>query len=189
MYRDLSNFIVLPYRNGISEHNVKNKISEVPATAHAEIVDIGCFNYDTNKPFDKHFYDNFNMPHEKRWTSFYIQRSPDAEKKLTKALNPNNEPYIFLHEDGSRRYRIDRERIPKDIKIISPDKTQTNNIFLYIDLIQNAKEIHCIDSSFLNLIEHTDTGSVPVIFHRYPRPGSLYGTPSLRKNWIIHSNK
>ena len=31
------------------------------------------------------------------------------------------------------------------------------NIFLYTKLIQNANEIHCVDSSFLHLVERVDT--------------------------------
>ena len=30
------------------------------------------------------------------------------------------------------------------------------NIFLYIKIIENAKEIHCLDSSFLHLVERVE---------------------------------
>jgi hypothetical protein len=192
MYRDLNEFIVLPYKSGTDENNIKSKLNEIPAAADADIVDIGAYNHDESKSFDVHFYEHgrIKIPHEKRWSSFYVQRDIEAERKLTNTLNTGNEPYIFLHDDNSRNINIDRSKVPADIKIISPIRDLTGNIFMYTDIILNAKEIHCIDSSFINLAESIDTGNVPLVFHKYARGSfSVFGTPTLRKNWKVYDKK
>ena len=46
-----------------------------------------------------------------------------------KELNPNDEPYIYVHDDPSRGYSIDRNKIRNDLKIIENKKSSNQNIY------------------------------------------------------------
>ena len=37
--------------------------------------------------FDQSFYESANIPFEKRWTSWYLQRDPEQEQKILNELN------------------------------------------------------------------------------------------------------
>ena len=76
-----------------------------------------------------------------------------------------NEPYIFIHEDA--RFKLDRSKLPSDIRIISPEDTLTPCICDYAKLIENAKEVHCIESSFTFMIDLM--GLNKFVAHRYAR--------------------
>lgn len=101
-----------------------------------------------SKTFDKAFYDQVGLNFKKRWTHFIIRRDLQREIALFNKINPP-EKYIFLHDDPKRGLVIDRSHfINKDLPVIIPDITLTNNIFDYLTLMDKAEEIHCIDSSF-----------------------------------------
>ena len=59
------------------------------------------------------------------------------------------------HEDTYELKNISN----KDIIYISKNSDLFNNMFYYKTLIVNAKEIHCINSSFLHLVERVKTHS------------------------------
>ena len=62
---------------------------------------------------------------------------------------------------------------------VTKNTDKFKNIFLYNDLIKNAKEIHCVNSSFLHLVERVDT-SAKLFFHNI-RGGRVF----LKNNWKI----
>ena len=81
---------------------------------------------------------------------FYVKRDEKEESELLEKLNPNNKPYIFVHDDPERGMVLDRLD-PKDFHVIRNDNTK--NIFHFIKVLENAKEIHCMESSFKSLID------------------------------------
>ena len=58
------------------------------------------------------------------------------------------------------------------------------NIFLYSKVIKNATEIHCLDSSFLHLVERVETDA-ELIFHNIKKDGQRGADVHLVKNWKI----
>ena len=58
------------------------------------------------------------------------------------------------------------------------------NIFLYLKIIENAKEIHCLDSSFLHLVERVKTDAM-LFFHNIKKDGQKGAELHLVKNWQI----
>jgi len=48
------------------------------------------------------FYKQIQMDFKKCHENFYIEREPEEEERVFKKLNPNNEPYIFVHDDPVR---------------------------------------------------------------------------------------
>jgi hypothetical protein len=65
---------------------------------------------------------------------------------------------------------VRRDLIPPNLRIIKPDiSLKEFNFFDYTMIIENSKEIHCIESSFAALIESIPL-RVPKFAHRYARP-------------------
>jgi hypothetical protein len=98
--------------------------------------------------FDHAFYKQIGLNFERRWSDFYIERDESKEELFYKNLI-SSKKYIFLHDDPSRNLIIDRKHIiNKDLQIVTPEPLLTKNIFEYAKVIENASEIHCIDSCF-----------------------------------------
>ena len=64
------------------------------------------------------FYNSINIPFDYRFTKFKFERDYENEKKIMEELNPNNEEYVFIHDDINRGFSIDRNKIRTDLKII-----------------------------------------------------------------------
>lgn len=185
MYRDLSNIQIIPYVD--ENRQISSFLSTLPGPDDY-IAKIGFNQIVTTKPFDEQFYSIAGLSFEKKWSSFYVKRDLNAEKQITTFLNPNNKEYIFVHEDTERNYRIDYKNLPTGVKIIKPLLNLTDNIFNYTDIIMNAKEVHCIDSAFLNLAELIQTEKPALIFHKYSKYSNAdkpVDSPVLRKQWKI----
>ena len=107
------------------------------------------FNYNQNeKDFVKLFYTSYEIPYETRFNHFHFKRNLELENNFYKQYNQDSEEYILVHEDIERNILCD---YPKDKKIIQLDKI-SNLFFDTIKLIENAKEIYCIDSVWSNFI-------------------------------------
>jgi len=105
---------------------------------------------DSSMDFDVNFYDSLNIPFDYRWSKFKINRDISKEKELFKHFNIEENNYCFLHDDVSRGLKIN---IDTDLKIIKPELGLTDNILDYCYIIENAKEVHCMDSSFKSLAD------------------------------------
>lgn len=119
---------------------------------------------------DAHFYKQANLDLNLRWSNFNFGRDRDKERQLFEYFRCQDSDYIFLHEDESRDYLVRRDLIPSDVRIIKPDVSLKEfDFFDYTMVIENAIEIHCIESSFAALIEALPL-EVPKFAHRYARP-------------------
>lgn len=116
------------------------------------------------RAFDKAFYDAVRLPLEYRWSKFHVPRKQIQEQRVKEALAPKGE-YIFLHDDPSRGFAIN---LKKDLPIIRPVPELTQVISNYWALIEDASEIHCISSSFAQMIEAGNIGKNRFL-HSYAR--------------------
>lgn len=120
--------------------------------------------------FDENFYFQASVDFEKRWTSFKLNRSKEREEALYERVVGNVKEYIFLHEDASREFKIDRTRIPKGLPIIEPIRPEPGIYFSdYSKIMEQATALHVIESSFAALAEGLMV-DVPKFAHRYARP-------------------
>lgn len=137
------------------------------------------------KKFDEVFYCMAGIPHKSRWSNFKIRRDMDEEARIFNKLNPNKEKYIFVHDDVNRGMVINPNN-PNNLKIIKNDITES--IFDMSMILENATEIHCMESSMRCLIEHVKT-NCPLYLHTSIRPDGQGTNPfitgSSRKNWIL----
>jgi hypothetical protein len=141
----------------------------------APVVKIG-FEMCRPMEFDKSFYDCVNIPFNERWDSWYIERDLEKEQEIKSYLNVG-EDYIFVHDKSSTGdYKLN---IKSDLQQIKPDKIPCeSSIFDWIGIIENAKEIHAINSSFVHLIDSVKTNG-KLYYHNKP---NMFGF-SLKKNW------
>lgn len=102
-----------------------------------------------NSQFDRSFYDSVKVPFVERWNSWYIERDEEQENAVLKELNIDYD-YIFVHNESSvGTFDLN---ISSHLKQIKPVKlTSEKSIFDWIKVIENAKEIHVINSSFAHL--------------------------------------
>ena len=80
------------------------------------------------------------------------------EERVFNKLNPENEDFIFVHDESSSG-KVDL-KIDTNLKIIKNDITE--NIFHFAKVLKEAKEIHLMESSFKSMAEH------------FPTDGELY---------------
>lgn len=130
------------------------------------------------------FYFLAKVPWKMRVEKFYFKRNPSKEKSVLKKLNPNNEKYIFVHDDPDRGYSID---VDSKYKIIRNDKSLS--LLDMVGLFENAEEIHCMSSSVLCLIDclSLKVKFPPLFLHHDVRNVEL-GPNGLFADWNIVTN-
>jgi hypothetical protein len=160
------------------------------ATAHAYITNtkidtlfkIGHEKLDLKKNFDRSFYEESGIEFEKRWSSWYIPRDLNREQQLFNHFGLKENEYIFVHDDA--RFPIKNELLPNNLPIVKPILGVTPNIFDYLTILEKAKEIHCIASTFMFIIDSINTCD-KIVVHRYQRSGPTWCEPTLKRNWEI----
>ena len=106
-------------------------------------------NMTNGRSFDEAFYNQVGLSFTKRWSDFHVDRDIKAEDELFTKTNLVPKEYIFIHDDPKRNLVIDRSHIVnKHLPVFTPTKELTANIFDYITILDNAAELHCMDSSF-----------------------------------------
>ena len=127
--------------------------------------------YDGNNA-GKKFYKGANVPFEFRKEKFYLERDKEAEKETLAKLNPTGEDFIFVHDDPARGYNIN---IDTDLKIIR--NTPEVPFFSMLGVIEKAKEIHCMSSSYFCLLDcmPDDEFDAPKFYHHNIRGVNLDG--------------
>ena len=138
-----------------------------------------------NCGWDESFYIQCDIDFKERWSSFEINRNLESEDILFNMLNPNNEEYCLVHSSGSDNVdRINYNAIGVDLKIIKITKNYTNNIFDYLKLIERSSQIHCIDSSFLHLVDSVKTNGL-LCYHKQNKIRNSFEKHTQKKNWIV----
>lgn len=117
---------------------------------------------DFNNPtFDVSFYSQLNLDFSLRYSKFklpnYIQNSQNLYNTLVTKM-----PYCLISQSCSDK-DFDLQ-IDTDLHKIYIHKGLTDNLLDYVKIIQNASEIHCIDSSLYHLIDSMEV-SGKLYFH------------------------
>jgi len=161
MYRDIPNLYYILGGDGLAH----SMLDGLPDTEKLYIGHHHLFKNVKGSAFDEAFYQQVGLSFSKRWSDFYVKRDTNREEKLFNLLKPKGE-YIFIHQDINRGLLIDGTNIinPKH-NVVSPIAGLTDNIFDYLMLIENAKEIHCIDSSFKLMIDSMLENRDGLFFH------------------------
>ena len=183
MYRDEENIVVVEIDSSLSEdEQVKEYIKKegIPNSLR-----IGFENYPIiyehmyNKNCWEFFYEQVEVPYEARAEKFFYERDYEEEERVFNKLNPTGEPFIFIHDDPARGFTLDRGKIRDDLKVVENDVSE--NIFHFTKVLEEAKEIHCMESSFKSLIDF-HAGTDKIYYHELRK--HPLGERS-NKNWEI----
>jgi|TARA_B100001094_G_scaffold331074_1_gene398239 hypothetical protein len=178
MYNDLDNLeLVSVYDdNEVNNYIASHEFSKILRVGFDELcANWGCEN------FVKQFYDLASVPMQYEYEKFYINRDMNKEMELFNSLNIKEQEYTFVH-DGSILQSSKADLVDQSIPSIIPDHAP---IFHWIYTILNAKEIHCIDSSFICLVDLLDTKDIPIFNHRHIKryPDFIAVNPKPHKDW------
>lgn len=146
-----------------------DRFTGIASMRGTEILKLGMFGEGFDgKRWDAAMFEQAGLPFEQRWTGFKVDRD------LSREFEPPKEPYAFVHEDVQRGFVIRLARVPKDIKLVYPVIGQTNNLFDYCRLIENATELHLIDSCFAILADSLPSLKCKrFVVHHYARNGLM----------------
>ena len=170
MYRDNDGIVVEEIDSSLNEYEQVNEIVQkytTPETDHKVLVVghqyyLGSHDRDVkeNKNCWEYFYDQVGLDYDIRHEGFYVLRDETEEKRVFDKLNPKGEPFVFVHDSPDRGYTIDRSHITnKGFHIVENDLEE--NPLHFLKIIEEASEIHCIESSFKTLIEfYEDTDNL-----------------------------
>lgn len=119
------------------------------------------------------------VPLEEKWNLVW-DRNEEKENALVKELNLPDE-YIVYHAEGSRgEYNLS---LPEGVAHIKFGKVKDYNVFDWYEVLEKAKEIHCIDSVLVNFVDSALPKFEPKVFHsvqNYKRPDL-----TVKKGWIL----
>lgn len=132
--------------------------------------------------WDSEMYRQAGIPFDARWTEC---RFP---MRLLRGCKEPKKGIALVHEDYDRKFLIRPEMLPSDLEIFRVNKRPS--ILDWLPDIYAAKELHFVDSSFLNLAESLHAmgalRDTTLVFHRYAKqyPGASRW-PELRAPWRI----
>ena len=184
MYQDLSNLYLYQIynetKNIIHLYDFINKYKIINRLIIA-----------SNIPYPKWLFPT-DIDYNIRYNKFKINRDLEKENKLYDDLvKIIGESYSIIIDDKSRNFIINENNNDIPIFRLSPngnnnnlDTILDNNIFNYIKILENAKEIHTIDSSIVLLIDQLDI-NVKTYIHRYIRKGFV---EYRNKNFIVYND-
>jgi hypothetical protein len=128
--------------------------------------------------FDQAFYRQMDVPFEDRYRRFRLPRTIPGEDVLFDRLAPSGD-YCLTHREGTVglfTLRINSTLPRIDIRAgLDPNR----NLLAYRKLILRAREIHCINSSVLHLVDSIDPPAA-LYYHAVRRTDF-----ELRPRWTV----
>ena len=134
--------------------------------------------------FDRQRYYNTDVPFYKKWDNFFFERDMKREKEVyydQLGLN-DRDPFLFVQEDPTRKYFLDRKYLNENYQWVESSKFQNISILDLSYTIEKAKEVHVFNSAFLTFIDLMNLQHNNLNYHAYPRD-PFWDEPALRLNW------
>jgi hypothetical protein len=173
MFRDDPNITVFEV-DGDEEADAIRKHVE---SHQKEVLGLGFYG---EKPFakshwDQEFYRQAKIAYPYRWHGFKVSQQLSMELPVPKGR------YIFAHDDPDRKCLINPDYLPKKIKVFKPKRELADNLFSYWSIIENAEEIHCMESCFAILVDHLPVIKAKrIVLHLYTRESI---PPKYQRTW------
>jgi hypothetical protein len=104
------------------------------------------YNPNNKLKIDEIFYQIAGVDFKNKWDAFYFQRNEIREKSVYDLLKLEGVKYNFIHD------KEDKPIKPKNgLRNIRPQMEWM--VWDYLKVIENAEEIHCLNSSFYCMID------------------------------------
>jgi hypothetical protein len=116
MLKDISNitFLVMPNRRSWTTTRIIQLFARLFRVKVLGLGSYGINFFPPNTRFDNNFYDQAGLAFTLRWDLFRVNRNHEKENYLYQLLGCKEADYIFLHEDISRNFIIDRSKIQRN---------------------------------------------------------------------------
>eukprot|EP00277_Geminigera_cryophila_P011680 CAMPEP_0179439140 /NCGR_PEP_ID=MMETSP0799-20121207/22781_1 /TAXON_ID=46947 /ORGANISM="Geminigera cryophila, Strain CCMP2564" /LENGTH=391 /DNA_ID=CAMNT_0021221275 /DNA_START=96 /DNA_END=1268 /DNA_ORIENTATION=+ len=137
--------------------------------------------------FAQVFYRHAGVPYSERWAYPIVPRDSDKEHALFLAAKLTAGAYAFVHDDPSRGLYVDRSSVPENMSIYHPSEGErlSNVLFDYSLVLENAAELHLMDSAFALLADALDLSRENAKFN----PDGTYVVKNhnrlYRQNWEL----
>jgi hypothetical protein len=129
------------------------------------------FNGDNSKEFDRSFYDQVGLDFDLRWAGFKAPYNDQSAMDFYNEIIGNGEPYALVHDTGSiGSFNLN---LDTNLRIIKIQAGLTDSLLNWKSIIENAEEIHCIDSSVIHLVDSLRVGASRLVFHDVGRPSKF----------------
>ena len=191
MFRDLPEVTTIP----IESRQDADKVAESHCPP-SEYMMVGYSNYGVNCPTgpdgrcelpwtcDEKFYRQLNIPYDVRFDKCWWERDKGREQAAYDALAGGRKEYIFVHDAPELDFNIDMTKVRSDLPIIRNDVSRP--VFDMCMLIENATEVHVMESSVRCMMESLNLEGVDLYYHSIRggltknADGSIRGT---QLNW------
>jgi hypothetical protein len=140
----------------------------------------------TGYPFERLFYESYDIPYSERVNSFTLYRNVEAEE-LYYSKHVTTEPYICVH--AIQNLHVQPEEGTAIVKL----GESTDTFFDAIRVLQHAKAIHVLDSVWAAVCYMIDAKygmleTVPVYVYCQRDFHRMFTQPVHRPNWTIVSS-
>lgn len=145
--------------------------------------------------FIEGFYVAYGIPYETRVSHFSIQRDEALENKVfDEFVLKHGDRYVLVHDDQNNHlngpYSVNT-KIDIDTPFPQVNLNRASSVFFdFIKVIQNAREVHLVDSVWAAICYHLDARyglflGIPI--NLYPKRGHtlMFTQPKTLNNWII----
>jgi hypothetical protein len=186
LYADESNIELVsfdsPYHENefVKLHNL-TRIESPPAYPTMVHIDNPPRYVTSSVNWDRNVYEYFDILYSERYREFVLPKHIPGSKELYQQLTDDSTDYVLWNQQTGHHKTgmgIDlaafrqASNLP-DMKIIEVNIGTTNNMMHYIDLIKNAKEIHCVNTSFFWLVDSVFNLTDARLFYHDRRAGSM----------------
>ena len=199
MYRDQKKIKIIPVTNNPDNEQKEIKSFLKKVKKDYEIIKIGHEFYHLTGKLNPNsstnpwhctvnFYKQFGLPYHYRFKKTFWKRNYKNEKKLFNRLVKKNKNNIFVHDDSNRNLIINLSNFKNKFHIVR--NNEKNFIFDYGLIIERAKEVHLIESSFRQLCETLNIKTKKLFLYKDNRDDyamSLYNKN--HKGWLSTSKK
>lgn len=140
--------------------------------------------------FVNRFYECFGLDYSNRVNYFNLNRDIQLEElEYEKFVKKHGNDYILYHSDIDRSLLVDSSNFKNSLTSINLDKS-TNVFFDYIKILQNAKEIHLIDSVWGAIVYQIDAKyglfkDIPIYMNSIRGYQQMFTEPVKLNNWIF----
>lgn len=152
----------------------------------------------SSRHFSEMFYTFYDIPFEEKVVSFNLDRDFELETVIyNKFVEDNTEKYVIYHDDQENHLhgslhvstKIDFNDVLDGYNYVNLNKKSTK-FFDFVKVIENAKEIHLVDSIWAGICYQIDAkyglfSHIPVFL--YPKRGHsfMFEFPIKLQNWKI----
>lgn len=190
MYRDKDKIKIIKIPKKIKKENqyvqdlVNKKKNIIFYKIGFEYIQKNHKSINVSETVDSLFYKQLKISYKKRFQKTYWERDHAKERKIYNKLI-GKKPYVFIHDDALRGFFIPDNLINSKFDIIRNDKS--NSIFDYGLILENASEIHLMESSIRCMLEFLNPHNCKFYLYKFKNMDHFKSVPFYKKGKIIGS--